>query len=245
MSVMVSKYNGRCNTCNLSFPAGTTIRWSRYAGASHAWQSQCDEAKAKAATEKPEPSAAPAATVNAAGIVDMLNAAKSRGLKFPKARFLSPSGSEMVLYIAGPMARVPGAVVVKVGHSYVGRIRPTGEVEGVMADDSALLKAMAVIASDPAAAAKAYGALMCRCSFCGLALTDEGSVEVGYGPVCAKHWGLPHRALGAKVLTVQVGDAIVAAEPRAAFENKAEARRAAALKAAATRRARLASAVAQ
>lgn len=42
---------------------------------------------------------------------------------------------------------------------------------------------------------------MCRCSFCGLALTDEGSVEVGYGPVCAKRWGLPHQPHGVRVLT--------------------------------------------
>ena len=33
-------------------------------------------------------------------------------------------------------------------------------------------------------------------SFCALPLTDAGSVEVGYGPVCAKHWGLPHTPKG-------------------------------------------------
>jgi hypothetical protein len=37
---------------------------------------------------------------------------------------------------------------------------------------------------------------MCRCSFCGLALTDEGSVFMGYGPICARNYGLPHVALG-------------------------------------------------
>lgn len=30
------------------------------------------------------------------------------------------------------------------------------------------------------------------CSFCGRALTDPESVEYGYGPVCAKKYGLPH-----------------------------------------------------
>ena len=56
------------------------------------------------------------------------------------------------------------------------------------------------VAADPAAAAKAYGALMGRCSFCDTAITDEGSVEVGYGPVCAKRFGLPHTPKGTKVL---------------------------------------------
>jgi len=29
------------------------------------------------------------------------------------------------------------------------------------------------------------------CSYCGLELTDARSVTVGYGPICASHWGLP------------------------------------------------------
>lgn len=29
------------------------------------------------------------------------------------------------------------------------------------------------------------------CCFCGLELTNEGSVHYGYGPICASRWGLP------------------------------------------------------
>lgn len=34
-----------------------------------------------------------------------------------------------------------------------------------------------------------------------LPLTDAGSVEVGYGPVCASHWGLPHSPKGTPALS--------------------------------------------
>ncbi len=32
---------------------------------------------------------------------------------------------------------------------------------------------------------------MCRCCYCNLPLEDARSKDVGYGPVCAAHWGLP------------------------------------------------------
>lgn len=36
-----------------------------------------------------------------------------------------------------------------------------------------------------------WGKLYGRCVFCSLPLTDERSIAVGYGPVCAEHHGLP------------------------------------------------------
>ena len=55
---------------------------------------------------------------------------------------------------------------------------------------------LATIAGNHAEAALAYGALMCKCSFSNLPLTVAGSVEVGYGPTCAKKWGLPRQPKG-------------------------------------------------
>lgn len=40
--------------------------------------------------------------------------------------------------------------------------------------------------------AAAFGHQFGMCVFCGRTLTDEDSVEVGYGPVCAENNGLPH-----------------------------------------------------
>lgn len=45
--------------------------------------------------------------------------------------------------------------------------------------------------ADPVQAASAYGKLMGFCCFCHRKLTDKRSTDVGYGPDCAKHWGLP------------------------------------------------------
>ena len=109
-------------------------------------------------------------------------------------------GREMVLSLAGNTSKYPGSVQVKVGGEWVGRIEPTGKVAGPLSNRKDVLDTLASIAVDPAAAAKAYGALTCSCSFCGKGLTDEGSVEVGYGPVCAAHWGLPHTPKGTPVV---------------------------------------------
>lgn len=187
--VMTSKFNGRCKTCNNTFLAGTTIDWTRDTGAKH--------------TICPiiVPTVVEPVTANAAPIAAFIDAAKARGLKFPKTRFLAPNRSEMLLSLAGVTSKYPGSVQVKIAGSWVGRIEPTGTVAGPLANRTDVLDTLATIAADPAAAAKAYGALMCACSFCGKALTDAGSVEVGYGPICAKHYGLPHSPKGTPVLT--------------------------------------------
>ena len=44
--------------------------------------------------------------------------------------------------------------------------------------------------ADPEGAAAAYGRQTGNCSFCSKALEDDRSLEVGYGPKCAKNYGL-------------------------------------------------------
>jgi hypothetical protein len=53
------------------------------------------------------------------------------------------------------------------------------------------LAMLETIEKDPIAAATLSGKLTSCCSFCSRELTDERSVVLGYGPVCAEHWGLP------------------------------------------------------
>ena len=45
-------------------------------------------------------------------------------------------------------------------------------------------------AADPHACVSEYGHKSGNCCFCNKGLTDEKSVTVGYGPVCAHNWGL-------------------------------------------------------
>jgi hypothetical protein len=46
------------------------------------------------------------------------------------------------------------------------------------------------LAADPERVAAAYGKHTGQCCFCGSALSDGRSVAVGYGPICAKHYGM-------------------------------------------------------
>lgn len=193
---MISKFAGKCTACGSYMPAGTTIDWAKGAGAKHAIAAQC--------VQQPAAAAVPAPVVNAAPIVAFLNAARDRGLKFPKVRMLAADGQrELRLQLAGAGSKYPGAVQVTLQGEWIGRILPDGHVAGPLAQAShaAHVPHLQAIAADPAAAAKAYAALFCRCSFCGLELTDAGSVEVGYGPICAAKFGLPHTAKGTPKLT--------------------------------------------
>jgi hypothetical protein len=193
--VMVSRFDGRCKTCGGRIAAGDVIRWSRDNGARHRTDETCEAFKAARATE----AAAPAVTANGAPIAGFLSAAKGRGLKFPKVAFMH-AGRELSMYIAGERSHYPGAIQVKVGGQWVGRIEVGGTVAGPMKQDVELLARLDAIAANPATAAAEYGKLTGSCSFCAKQLTDEGSIEVGYGPVCAKRYGLPHTAKGSKTL---------------------------------------------
>lgn len=195
VKTMWAKFAGTCTRCGGRFPAGTLIEWSRERGAVHEDLGACVAAQA----------APPPPTVDLKPIADFLIAARDRGgLKYPKARFLAPGGRELRLTLAGQAAKVPGSIQVNVDDEWMGRVEPSGQVAGKLQHDPQLLDLLLTIAGNPAEAAKAYGALMCKCSFCNLPLADAGSVEVGYGPVCAKKWGLPHSPKGIPTLTMEV-----------------------------------------
>lgn len=54
-----------------------------------------------------------------------------------------------------------------------------------------LLRLMTADMKISAEEAAQFGALYSRCVFCSRKLTDERSIEAGYGPDCAEHHGLP------------------------------------------------------
>ncbi len=197
---MKAKFPGKCANCGFRFPEGAPIEWARGIGARHINIEACTAAAEAEAKRRAAMTSEPGA-LEMKPIADFIAAAKERGLKFPKCRFLAPGGGELMLSIAGDKSRVPGSLQVKVDGLWMGRIETDGTVYGAnLVHRPEILATLSAIAADPAKAAKEYGALVGRCSFCDLTLTDEGSVEVGYGPVCAKKWGLPHTAKGSKVL---------------------------------------------
>jgi hypothetical protein len=197
VDMMTAKFAGRCVLCHGDIVVGSPINWAKGFGASHL-AGMCSVQPIIATPVVTLPSIV---LTGAAGVVAFLTAAKAH-LKNPKARFLAPDGkSEMRLSLAGGATKYPGAVQVKVNGEWVGRINADGSLMRPLSTPD-YVATLTAIASNPAAAAKAYGALMGQCTFCGLQLTDAGSVEVGYGPICAGHWGLPHTPKGTPTLSV-------------------------------------------
>jgi hypothetical protein len=50
---------------------------------------------------------------------------------------------------------------------------------------------LVALAADPAGVASKFGKLHGKCCFCHKSLSDPASTAVGYGKVCASHYGLP------------------------------------------------------
>ncbi len=53
--------------------------------------------------------------------------------------------------------------------------------------------------ANPASYAAMHGKKFNHCCFCALELTHPDSVAVGYGPICAEKWGLPHAGMAKEV----------------------------------------------
>ncbi len=193
-----AKFAGYCTKCNGAIAVGTPVSWVKgVKGVSHLTGACPAKTFTTVAPVVPAVNAAPVAKVDGALIVGFLLGAKARGLRFPKLRFLAPDGkSELRLSLAGSTSKYPGSVQVKVSENWVGRINADGSVTYGITNTAGLLATLTSVALNPAAAASAYGHLCGRCAACNLPLTDEGSVEVGYGPICAAHYGWPHKAKG-------------------------------------------------
>lgn len=147
------------------------------------------------------PLAAPAAVSVGGfeGVVALFLKAKEH-LKFPKVR-LSLDGKAVVLSLNGPKSKNPGHITVNgegqyPNRTFYGRVSPEGQFFAGHIDPavkSALVVLLTQFASHPARVAKEHGKLTGNCCFCNKVLglgEDKRSVLVGFGPVCAEHYGL-------------------------------------------------------
>jgi hypothetical protein len=138
---------------------------------------------------------------NVAAIVALLDTAKKH-LKRP-AILVRANDRDLRLNIAGATAKVPGSINVcgteRINDTgmreWFGRVTREGEFQPSRKYDAitqtAVANALIALANNPAKAAADYGHLTGSCCFCNKALTDERSTSVGYGPICAQHFGLP------------------------------------------------------
>lgn len=128
-------------------------------------------------------------------------------LKYPKIHLQTPSGQPVVLARAGERSKAPGSITVTDGGSYgnnryYGRIQKDGVYEQsfrTFPESGEVIEVLKSLAEDPVKVASAHGHLTGNCCFCNSALTDDRSTQVGYGPVCAKNYGLPWGAKAAVV----------------------------------------------
>lgn len=129
-------------------------------------------------------------------IADIFATARGK-LSYPKIQFDdTPLGHPIKLSICGPKARTPGAINVTDGGKFkegawFGKILPDGTFEQSRDCTPEIVRFLMLFAQDPAKFAAEYGCKSGRCCFCRLGLTDPRSTKTGYGPVCAKNYGLP------------------------------------------------------
>lgn len=132
------------------------------------------------------------------GLVESLRAARERmgESSIPRVRFSTESGAEYVAHLAGPRSRYCGEVIlneiVDGGRQYQGRVKANGAIVSSTPLNEELQQACLSYIADPKSFALNYGARTGNCCFCARLLTQHGSIEVGYGPVCATNYGLPH-----------------------------------------------------
>lgn len=119
-------------------------------------------------------------------------------LKYPRIRLQTPDGLPVHLYVSGSGSKEPGVVNVTDGRPYgenkwYGRVKTNGVWESGMKkfpEHGAVRGLLTKLAEKPAETAAEYGRLTGHCCFCGSVLTDDRSTAVGYGPTCAKNFGL-------------------------------------------------------
>jgi len=128
-------------------------------------------------------------------IVGHFDAAHENGLKYPAITLKSGAPAPGVrMYRAGQKSSRPGSVAVtdSDGDDFWGRIRRDGTFHGRDAAPDWIGDVLEEFAADPETMAREEGQATGACCFCNTKLTEEGSVRVGYGPVCAQNFGLPH-----------------------------------------------------
>ena len=140
------------------------------------------ERKARWAREQAEREAN-AAAVDVTRIATAFETAASKGLKRPKLRL------DVFTFSPAPKTGTnAGAIYVKEGETYLGKIlggKFTRSFVCTAEQEDGITRA----ASDPVAAATAYGQRTGNCACCNRELTAKESLERAIGPICAEKFG--------------------------------------------------------
>ncbi len=115
-------------------------------------------------------------------------------LKYPKINLKTKSGANVRFSVSKNDPNTVHMNAGGYGTPYFGKILSPGQIDlypagrGMRAELTELIKDFA---ADPAGFSAAQGKLNHSCVYCSKGLTTNESLAVGYGPECAKHYGLP------------------------------------------------------
>jgi len=130
--------------------------------------------------------------LDASGIVALMDKA-AKNLKAPKFVVSNVGRTvEIKVAMAGPRSKFAGRITVAApvfGKGFFGTIAD-GEFKPTRSCTAAHRKLLADFAADPEGMAAAHGHRTGQCCFCNKELTTVESTAVGFGPTCAKNFGL-------------------------------------------------------
>lgn len=147
-------------------------------------------------------------TVAAKPVVDLTRIVelfKTASTNLRKPYMLVTEGDwKLRLSLAGKSSKYAGQVYVHTAGPYedrlwLGRVDPATKTFSPSRDLSTggqtsvdeIECILVALAADPTGTATRYGRTVGHCCFCSRQLNDPRSVTVGYGPICADHFGLP------------------------------------------------------
>lgn len=140
------------------------------------------------------PEAAPAREEGYGPIMDMLTTALGH-MQRPRLRLATADGEPVAIKL-NTRGKNEGCASITDGepygfNRYYGLINDRGVFSPGRDLSEGVRAFLVTLAADPVGVIAAYGHATGECSFCARELTDERSVTVGYGPICADHYGLP------------------------------------------------------
>jgi len=115
-------------------------------------------------------------------------------IKSPSLLFLMGRGESSKPIKIYPKKSFLNIVLANTYPGYLATLYSDGQLSfGKYVDDDTQKKLTALMMSiceNPTKALAEHGKLMNKCCFCKTTLSDPKSVNHGYGPVCAKNWGM-------------------------------------------------------
>lgn len=118
-------------------------------------------------------------------LLDMMRKASQTGIDYPTVR---GEHSLKLVYMSHK-----DYIAIKIDGTYIGKINSNNEL--ILYDFHNLKDYILNLMDDPYTLIKVYGHKHGNCCFCGRRLDNAVSVQLGYGPICAEKFGLPHEPI--------------------------------------------------